>query len=51
MKRKIALVAFGGNAILPENQRGLQSEQMKNAQEAARLMIHMVKKGYDLIFT
>jgi carbamate kinase len=49
MKRKIALVAFGGNAILPDNQRGLQSEQMKNAQIAARLMIHIVKKGYDLI--
>lgn len=49
MKRKIALVAFGGNAILPDNQKGLQSEQMKNAQKAARLMIHMVKKGYDLI--
>lgn len=49
MKRKIALIAFGGNAILSENQRGLQSEQMKNAQKAARLMIHVVKKGYDLI--
>jgi carbamate kinase len=49
MKRRIALVAFGGNAILPDNQRGLQSEQMKNAQMAARLMIHIVKKGYDLI--
>jgi len=49
MKRKIALIAFGGNAILPENQRGLQSEQMKNAQRAARLMIHIVQKGYDLI--
>jgi carbamate kinase len=49
MKRKIALIAFGGNAILPNNQRGLQSEQMKNAQRAAHLMIHIVKKGYDLI--
>lgn len=49
MKRKKALIAFGGNAILPDNQRGLQSEQMKNAQKAARLMIHVVKKGYDLI--
>jgi len=49
MKRKIALIAFGGNALLPENQRGLQSEQKKNAQKAARLMIHVVKKGYDLI--
>ncbi|NQT78909.1 MAG: carbamate kinase [Candidatus Aminicenantes bacterium] len=49
MKRKYALIAFGGNAILPESQRGLQSEQMKNAQKAARLMTHVVKKGYDLI--
>lgn len=49
MKRKIALIAFGGNAILPENQKGLQSEQMNNAQKAAQLMIHVVRKGYDLI--
>jgi len=49
MKSKIALIAFGGNAILPNNQRGLQSQQMKNAQKAARLMIHVVKKGFDLI--
>ncbi|MFO7866492.1 MAG: carbamate kinase [Candidatus Aminicenantes bacterium] len=49
MKPKIALIAFGGNAILPQKQRGLQSEQMKNAQKAARLMIDVVKKGYELI--
>lgn len=49
MKSKIALIAFGGNAILPENRRGFQTQQMKNAQKAARLMIHVVKKGYDLI--
>lgn len=49
MKRKIALIAFGGNAILPDDERGLQSEQMKNAQKAAALMVHVVKKGYDLI--
>jgi len=49
MKRKIALIAFGGNAILSENEKGLQSEQIKNARKAARLMIHIIKKGYDLI--
>lgn len=49
MKRKIALIAFGGNALLPENQRGMQEEQMNNAQRAARLMVHVVKKGYELI--
>jgi carbamate kinase len=49
MKRKVALIAFGGNAILPKTQRGLQSEQIKNAQKAAQLMVYVVKKGYDLI--
>ncbi len=49
MNPKIALIAFGGNAVLPKEQRGLQSEQMKNAQKAARLMIDVVKKGYELI--
>ncbi|MGB8951849.1 MAG: carbamate kinase [Candidatus Aminicenantales bacterium] len=49
MKRKLALIAFGGNALLPENQRGLQEEQMKNAQKAAKFIVHIVKKGYELI--
>lgn len=49
MRRKIAVIAFGGNAILPTEQKGLQKEQMNNAKKAASLMIHVVKKGYDLI--
>ncbi|MCJ7680130.1 MAG: carbamate kinase [Candidatus Aminicenantes bacterium] len=49
MRQKTALIAFGGNAILPQEQRGLQDEQMRNAQKAAQLMIHIIKKGYDLI--
>jgi len=49
MKQRIALIAFGGNALLPENQRGLQEEQIRNAQHAARLMVHIVRKGYELI--
>jgi carbamate kinase len=49
MKPKVALIAFGGNALLPENQRGLQDEQMRNAQKAAELMVHIVRKGYELI--
>jgi carbamate kinase len=49
MKQKIALIAFGGNALLPENQRGLQHEQMRNARKAAALMAHIIRKGYELI--
>lgn len=49
MKRKIALIAFGGNALLPKPKQGLQGEQIKLAEKAARLMIHVVQRGYDLI--
>ena len=47
--RRVALIAFGGNAMLPETGRGVQSEQMKRAEQAARLMVHIVRKGYELI--
>lgn len=49
VKRRLALIAFGGNALLPENQRGVQEEQMNNAEKAAQLMVHIVRKGYELI--
>ena len=49
VKRRLALIAFGGNALLPENERGIQEEQMKNAERAAQLMAHIVRKGYELI--
>ena len=46
---KIALIAFGGNALLPEKQIGFQTEQMRNAKKAAKLMVQIVKKGYELL--
>jgi carbamate kinase len=49
VNRRLALIAFGGNALLPENQGGVQDEQMKNAEKAAELMVHIVRKGYELI--
>ncbi len=49
MKRKTALIAFGGNALLPDNDHGREEDQMANAREAAELMVHVVKKGYELI--
>jgi len=49
MKNKLALIAFGGNALLPDKQHGSQDQQLKNARKAAELMIHVVRKGYELI--
>ncbi len=49
MKKKLALVAFGGNAMLPPQVRGTADEQAQNARQAAQLMVEVVRKGYELI--
>ncbi|HNX96516.1 MAG TPA: carbamate kinase [Candidatus Aminicenantes bacterium] len=49
MKKKLALVAFGGNAMLPPGERGTAAEQSANACQAAQLMVEVVRKGYELI--
>jgi len=49
MRNKLALIAFGGNAMLSGKEKGTAKEQYRNALEAARLMVEIVKKGYELI--
>jgi len=49
MKQKLALVAFGGNVMLPSGSKGTAKEQYRSAKQAAKLMVDIVKKGYELI--
>jgi carbamate kinase len=49
MRNKLAIVAFGGNAMLAADEKGTAREQYQNAQKAARLMVGIVRKGYELI--
>ncbi len=46
---KTAILAFGGNAILKSNDEGSQTEQEKNAQKAAFMMVKIVRRGYNLV--
>jgi carbamate kinase len=46
---KIAVVAFGGNALLPKESDGTLEEQEALAQEAAMWLVDIVKKGYELV--
>ncbi len=46
--RKIALLAIGGNALLKENELGLQEEQMENARDCAEMLARVVAHGYSL---
>jgi carbamate kinase len=47
--KKTALVAFGGNALLKENERGTQKDQLKNAEKACKKLMHFIRKDYRLV--
>ena len=47
--RKLAVVAFGGNALIRKEQEGTQWEQLENAQQTARVLIPILKDGYGLV--
>ncbi len=51
MKKKLAVVALGGNALLRGNQLGTIQEQEKNAEETLENLIFLLKDGFDLIIT
>lgn len=48
-KRRLAVVAFGGNALLRPEDRGTQEEQIARAKQAARWLAEIVRHGYKLI--
>jgi carbamate kinase len=48
-KPKLAVVAFGGNALLRPEDRGTQEEQIARAKQAARWLAEIVRYGYKLI--
>ena len=49
MAQKLAVVAFGGNALLRPEDRGTQEEQIARAKQAARWLAEIVRHGYKLI--
>ena len=48
-KRKLALVAFGGNALVRRGEEGTQTEQIENSDRLARRLVLFLRKGYDLL--
>jgi carbamate kinase len=47
--RKLAVVAFGGNALLRPEDRGMHEEQIARAKQAARWLAELVVRGYHVI--
>ena len=48
-RRRLAVVAFGGNALIRKDQEGTQWEQLENARDTARGLLPVIKDGYDLV--
>lgn len=46
---KLAVVAFGGNALLRSGQKGTYKEQIANVKNTCESIIHLIEQGYDLI--
>jgi len=50
-KRKLAVVALGGNALLRDNQLGTIDEQEQNTTDTLENLVFLLKEGYDLVIT
>ena len=48
-KKPLAIVAFGGNALLRPEDRGTQEEQIARARQAARWLAEIVRADYKLV--
>lgn len=48
---KTIVMAFGGNAITPANQKGFFEEQLSNVQRVCQSVVAMVQEGHRVILT
>lgn len=46
---KLAVIAFGGNALLKSKQKGTYAEQIQNVTETCRCLVPMMKAGYRMV--
>jgi carbamate kinase len=51
MKKKLAVVALGGNALLRGDQSGTIDEQEENTTATLENLVFLIREGYDLVVT
>jgi len=51
MKRKRAVIALGGNALIKKGQKGTIYEQFANTRESCKPIVAMIKEGWDIAIT
>ena len=47
--RKRAVLAFGGNALIRPGEDGNQKAQVRHAESLARILVRILRRGYDLV--
>ena len=47
--QKLAMVAFGGNALLRAGEKGTFDEQLANVERTCAQLRHLVERGYDIV--
>jgi carbamate kinase len=51
MSKKLAVVAFGGNALLRANQKGTIEDQEKNSYDTCEKVLQLIRNDYNVIIT
>ena len=46
---KLAMIAFGGNALLRSGQKGTFQEQVENVERTCENLVPLLKQGYDVV--
>lgn len=49
--KKLAVVAFGGNALLRSDEKGTIQDQERNAFNTCEKLLSLINRGYDLVIT
>jgi len=49
MKRRLAVIAFGGNALIRRGEDGTEAEQQRNALRLARSLVPLVRRRWSLV--
>ena len=47
--KKLAVVAFGGNALLRAGQKGTFEEQIENVTDTCQALVSLLKEGYNMV--
>ena len=47
--RPLAVLAFGGNALLRGDQKGTYEEQVRNVENTCRQLLPLIRWGYDIV--